>query len=166
MTLFGRLGLQAINISLVLGMIAMSALVLVNVVLRYGFESGLPFSVEVSRLFFVWIVFLGAVAALGEGSHISVEMLTRLLPRPAALVLAVGSHLVMLWICYLLARGSYALTVINLNNRSPISGIPVAWLYGAGLAFSVGAALVLCAQLWRIVRGGDVHPGLSTDEPA
>ena len=51
---------------LVLGMSVMSLMVFWNVVLRYGFNSGIPFSVEVSRLIFVWIAFVGAVAALAR----------------------------------------------------------------------------------------------------
>ena len=66
---------------LVAGMVIMSLLVLVNVILRYAFNSGLPFSVEVSRFAFVWVVFLGAIVALKDGSHLGVDTIVRKLPR-------------------------------------------------------------------------------------
>ena len=42
-------------------MLLMIVLVFTNVVMRYGFSSGLRVSVELSRLMFVWIVMIGAV---------------------------------------------------------------------------------------------------------
>lgn len=41
----------------------MATAVFVNVVLRYGFGSGIAASEELSRLLFVWMVFIGATAA-------------------------------------------------------------------------------------------------------
>ena len=38
----------------------MAVAVFVNVVLRYGFGSGIAASEELSRLLFVWMVFIGA----------------------------------------------------------------------------------------------------------
>ena len=38
--------------------------VFVNAVLRYGFDGGLVFTEEASRIAIVWIVFFGAIAAL------------------------------------------------------------------------------------------------------
>ncbi|MFT5976926.1 MAG: TRAP-type C4-dicarboxylate transport system permease small subunit, partial [Gammaproteobacteria bacterium] len=42
-------------------LVFMIAMVFTNVVLRYGFDSGLRSSVELSRLSFVWVVMLGSV---------------------------------------------------------------------------------------------------------
>ncbi|MHA3979227.1 TRAP transporter small permease [Halovulum sp. GXIMD14794] len=159
----GRFSLAVINVSLVLGMVSMSGLVLANVILRYGFQSGLPFSVEISRLIFVWIVFVGAVAAMAEGSHLSVNMLVRFLPRRAAAWLAVASHAVMLCCCYLIGKGSYALALINWNNKSPISGVSIAFLYGAGVVFAVGCGVVLLTGIWRIFSGW--QPYAAVQEP-
>jgi TRAP-type transport system small permease protein len=138
---------------LVIGMSAMCLMVFWNVVLRYGFNSGIPFSVEVSRLIFVWIVFIGGVTALAQGAHMSVNTLVAMLPKP----LRVGSFLLsqglMLWICLLLWQGSWSQTMINWNNHAPISGISVGLMYAAGLMASACMALVLLNNLWRSVRG-------------
>jgi TRAP-type C4-dicarboxylate transport system permease small subunit len=45
--------------------------VFVNVVLRYGFGSGIAASEELSRLLFVWMVFIGATAAYPAGEHMA-----------------------------------------------------------------------------------------------
>ena len=51
-----------------LGVMACS--VFLNVVLRYGFGSGVAASEELSRLLFVWMVFIGAARGLsGRRAH-------------------------------------------------------------------------------------------------
>ena len=66
---------------LVLMLCAMVVMVFGNVVLRYGFNSGLDFSEELSRFFFIWITFLGAIIAMREKAHLGLDTLVRLLPR-------------------------------------------------------------------------------------
>jgi len=48
--------------------------VFTNVVLRYGFKTGLPFYEELSRLLFVWLVCIGAILASAEGTHLGLDM--------------------------------------------------------------------------------------------
>jgi len=47
--------LRIINFIIVFCLASMMLMVFVNVVLRYGFNSGITFSEDVSRLFFVWL---------------------------------------------------------------------------------------------------------------
>ena len=54
---------------LILLLSAMAIMVFVNVVMRYGFNSGLNISDELSRYFFVWVTFIGAVVAFREQSQ-------------------------------------------------------------------------------------------------
>ena len=58
----------------------MVVLVFGNVVLRYGFNSGITVSEEVSRWLFVWLTFLGAIVALKEHGHLGSDMLVARLP--------------------------------------------------------------------------------------
>lgn len=55
--LFYRI-LEIILVALLAGM---SIMVFVNVVMRYTMNSGINVSEELSRYFFVWLTFLGAV---------------------------------------------------------------------------------------------------------
>src|SRR5690606_7768513 len=52
---------KLVELVLVLLMAGMALMVFLNVVLRYGFNSGLTWSEELSRYFFVWLTFIGAV---------------------------------------------------------------------------------------------------------
>ncbi|HVZ42654.1 MAG TPA: TRAP transporter small permease subunit [Ramlibacter sp.] len=61
----------------------MTALILVitaQIVWRF-FGSPLTFSLEVSRILFLWITFLGAALAVHRGQFTALEMLSRRLPR-------------------------------------------------------------------------------------
>ena len=138
---------------LVLGMTAMCLLVFWNVVLRYGLRSGIPISVEVSRLIFVWIIMLGSVLALREGLHISVDALvSRMQPRLRVASLWV-SHMLMLWCCWLVLQGSLRQAQVNWSNQMPLSGVSVGWMYAAGIAAAVFWAMILLFNLYRSARG-------------
>ena len=68
-TLLRAQGLTHAAMAVALGVMALA--VFVNVVLRYGFGSGIAASEELSRLLFVWMVFLGAAAAYPAGEHMA-----------------------------------------------------------------------------------------------
>ncbi len=56
-----------------------------QVVLRYGFHTGLPWPEEVATWMFAWAVFLGMALATGRNAHIAIDVLLRLLkPGPRA----------------------------------------------------------------------------------
>lgn len=144
---------KAFDLFVVLGMAVISLLIFANVVLRYGFSSGIPFAVEVSRVVLVWVIFMGSVVALAKGAHLGVESLVVRLPQKARLACFLVSYGLMLWCCWLLAEGSWSLTVIEWSNVQALSGIPVGALYAAGLVAAILMALVLLIDLWRALRG-------------
>ncbi|MGJ7544275.1 TRAP transporter small permease [Variovorax sp. LT1R16] len=131
----------------------MVVLVFGNVVLRYGFNSGITVSEELSRWLFIWMTFLGAVVALKEHGHLGVDMVVqKLSPRGKKICLALG-HLVMLYIVWLLFLGSVAQARINWDVTAPTTGAPMAIVYAASIVFSVLAAIVLALDLYRMLTG-------------
>jgi TRAP-type C4-dicarboxylate transport system permease small subunit len=131
----------------------MVVLVFGNVVLRYAFNSGITVSEEASRWLFVWITFLGSVVALHRRAHLGTDVLVgRLPPAGKKLCLVVG-HLMMLWITWLLLKGSWQQAVINLGVTAPATGAPVAIVYAAGVVFAVSTAPMLLLDLVRVLRG-------------
>jgi len=137
----------------VVGMAVMSILIFTNVVLRYGFSSGISSSVEISRVILVWIIFLGAVVGLVKGAHLSVDAVVARLPQKARFVCFLVAQGLMLWCCWLLAHGSWSLTIIEWGNITPLTGIPVGLTYTAALVAAIMMALVLVIELWRALRG-------------
>lgn len=134
-------------------MAVMVAMVFGNVVLRYAFNSGISVSEELSRWCFVWMVFLGALIALREHAHLGLDTLVRRLPPIGRRLCLVVGHLLMLFVCWLITKGSWAQAVINLNVTAPASGLSMAWFYAAGVVFGVSAGAILLVELVQAVRG-------------
>lgn len=56
------------------------AMVMMNVILRYGFNRGIYWSEEVATISFVWSVFIGASACYRKKLHIGIDMIKNLFP--------------------------------------------------------------------------------------
>ena len=144
---------RALEIFIAVLLAVMVILVFGNVVMRYGFNSGITVSEEVSRWMFVWLTFLGAVVALKEHGHLGSDMLVSKLPPAGKKACLVLGHLLMLFICWLMFSGSLQQARINLDVRAPVTGAPVAIIYIAGIVFAVSAAVVLLRDLWLALSG-------------
>ena len=131
----------------------MVVLVFGNVVLRYGFNSGITVSEEVSRWLFVWLTFLGAVVALKEHAHLGTDMLVSRLPVAGKKVCLVIGQLLMLSIAWLVFQGSLEQATINWEVSAPVTGAPVAIFYASGIVFAVSAAVLIALDLWRVLSG-------------
>jgi TRAP-type C4-dicarboxylate transport system permease small subunit len=148
-------------------MLLMVLLVFGNVVLRYGFNSGIAVSEEISRWLFVWLTFLGALIGLREHAHLGTDALVARLGPGGKKVCLFIAHALMLVICWMLFRGSLEQTKINWDVSAPSSGASMAWFYSVGLVFAVSAALVTLVDLWRLVTGRTRDSGsLASDHEA
>lgn len=133
-----------------LGVMALA--VFVNVVLRYGFGSGIAASEELSRLLFVWMVFIGATAAYPAGEHMAFTSLLGLLrDKPGAFKLASQAiRALVLLACALMAWGAWQQVVVGMDSRSVVLGYPVAMLPLPALLAAVAIGVM---ALVEIVRG-------------
>ena len=131
----------------------MVVLVFGNVVLRYAFNSGITVSEEVSRWLFVWLTFLGGIVALKEHAHLGTDMLVSRLPVAGKKACLLLGQALMLFICWLLFKGSLDQARINWDVAAPVTGAPIAIFYAAGVVFAVSAALLIAREMWRAISG-------------
>jgi len=136
-----------------LALALMVVLVFGNVVLRYGFNSGITVSEELSRWLFVWLTFIGAIVALKEHGHLGSELVVARLPRAGKGVALVIGHVLMLCITWLVFSGSLTQARINWDVEAPVTGASMAVLYAAGVVFAVGSGLFLLLELWLALSG-------------
>ncbi|MDD0825008.1 TRAP transporter small permease [Mannheimia sp. AT1] len=148
MKAFAQLVGKILEALAVLILSAMSILVFLNVVLRYGFNSSINVTEEISRFMFVWLAFLGAVLAFSENQHVRVTILTDKLSPFVAKVLSVLTDLAMLFCCYLIVDGSWTQFNLNINNLAPISGLPQGITF---LASTIAGALIGVLIIARVV---------------
>jgi TRAP-type C4-dicarboxylate transport system permease small subunit len=153
-TLVSRLD-RTVEMLMALALAVMVVCVFGNVILRFVFNTGFAPAEEISRLMFVWMIFLGAILAMRKHAHLGVEMLLNVLPPAARKACAVVSHALMLYALWLFLSGSWTQTVIGMNIYSTVLGYPTALMAGAGLLCAGSMMLIVAANLLRIVTG---HP--------
>ena len=147
----------------------MVVMVFGNVVLRYGLNSGITASEELSRWLFLWVIFLGATVAVRERSHMGMDMVLMALPPMLQRICLLIGHGLMLWVTWLMFQGSLVQTQINWDVLAPVTGLPQGWLYASGVLFAVSTGIMLTIDMWRIATGeltlGHMQPTDKT-EPA
>jgi len=136
-------------LALCLGVMALA--VFVNVVLRYGFGSGLPASEELSRLLFVWMVFIGATAAYPAGEHMAFTSLVGLLRGRPALFLGMTLfiRLLVLLACGLIAWGAWQQVVVGHGSHSVVLGYSTALLPLPAFLCAVAIGLMALVEIIR-----------------
>jgi TRAP-type C4-dicarboxylate transport system permease small subunit len=142
---------RPVNLLMAACLAVMALAVFVNVVLRYGFGSGIAASEELSRLLFVWMVFIGAAAAYPAGEHMAFTGLVAMLrQRPVALRAAtVLIRLLVILGASLVAWGAWQQVVVGLDSHSVVLGYSTALLPLPALLSCAAIALMALAELLR-----------------
>ena len=143
-----------------LGVMALA--VFVNVVLRYGFGSGVAASEELSRLLFVWMVFMGAATAYPAGEHMAFTSLAGVLKmRPRIFsALTVLIRLLVITACAMLAWGAWQQVVVGFGSHSVVLGYSTALLPLPAFLCSVAMGVMALIEL---VRGTPLDLGHSAE---
>lgn len=142
--------LEGLMVLLLAGMVIM---VFGNVVLRYLFDTGIDISEELSRFFFVWLTFLGAVVVGRENAHLGVETLVARLGESGRKVCMVLSDIFVIICCAVFFWGTWLQAEINATNYAPITEISMLWIYGIGYFTSLGLGLIALYRILRVVTG-------------
>jgi C4-dicarboxylate transporter DctQ subunit len=124
-----------------MGMCVASAVLFINVVLRFGFNSGWEWAEEVARYTIVWIVFIGSSICARKGMHLAVDAFAiRLNEARQRLLRMFVNTICALFGIYLVL---YGYELVNLARETgqvtAAMDIPIYWVY---LAIPVGGALM------------------------
>ncbi|WP_417584861.1 TRAP transporter small permease [Pelagibacterium sp.] len=144
---------KAIEFVLAALMLGMVIMVATNVVLRYGFNSGLNFSEEMSRYFFVWLTFIGAVLAFKDHGHIGVETIVRLFGRRGRIACMLITNIIILITAIVFFHGTWVQHPINASMTAAVVGMSMIWVYGIGYFTSLGIGLIALFRIFEIVTG-------------
>lgn len=144
---------RLIEVALVGLLAGMVLMVFINVVLRYGFNSGINFSEEMSRYFFVWLTFIGAVLTFNENAHIGVETMVRLFGRRGRLICMLITNLIILGCAVVFFYGTWMQHDINASMRAAVVGLSMIWVFGVGYFTSLGIGLIATIRIVRILTG-------------
>ena len=140
---------------LVLLLGVLTASVFLQVLVRFVFKYPLPWTEEVSRLSFVYSIFVGATIAVREKTHINVDVVLVALPaRMARAMQLLGTALVAVFLCFVIWQGVVFIRATGIQ-MTPVLQIPFRHLY---LVIPVSGALMLLYLILGAVdefrRGG------------
>lgn len=131
------------------------ALVIVNVLMRYVFRSGLPWAEEMATSCFVWTSFIGSAACYKRRAHVGVDILVNKLPQGAQNAVKLIVDALMLFLCGYLFYLSCVYVKRSYRKPTAILGISSAWvsvsLILAFLDMTIWS-LVFIVKDWRSVR--------------
>ena len=131
------------NIEEILASIAISITVLVvivNVVLRYGFGFVVPWSEELSVICFIWAVYLGISSCYKHKLHMGVDVVVSMLPEKAKIPFRLCVSVFLLALNILMAVLSYQYLMLS-NKVTPVMGVSY---------FVINGVLLLCFSLMAI----------------
>jgi TRAP-type C4-dicarboxylate transport system permease small subunit len=107
----------------------LTASVFLQVLVRFVFKYPLPWTEEISRLAFVYSIFVGATVAVREKAHINVDVvLVALPPRAARVVRAFGTGLVAVFLAFVIWQGIVFVRATGIQ-MTPVLQIPFRHLY-------------------------------------
>ncbi len=113
-------------------MVAMVLITFTNVVLRYGFNSGLMWSEEVALLLSVWFIFIAMSLGVKQGLHINITLIpVARLPRSVAWALDILKSVVILAVAVVMLRDGWKLAGITMRSIMPATQWPAGLLYAA-----------------------------------
>ena len=101
----------------------MTVLVITNVILRYGFNSGLTWSEEACRFLFMWTTFLGAILGESKGAHMRLDFIVDAFPGVSRKIVQVIALLVVLFLSCLLVKGGW--DVVTTTWKMPTSALKI-----------------------------------------
>ena len=128
--------------------VAMTMLVLVQIVLRYIFNVPLAWVEEMTVFLMIWMAFMGAAVGVRRGTHIAMTMLVDRLPRGIARILFYASTLAMIaFACVVVWQGLLLVFSVG-NQRSAALGVPMAIPY---LVVPLGAFLIILQACENVI---------------
>ena len=134
-------------------LVAMVVMVFGNVVLRYGFNSGISISDEMSRYCFIWLTYIGAMVAMRDKGHLGVDTLVRRVSLGGKKLCFFLSEIMMLGCNALFFWGTWQMHELQVTNISPVVGISMIWIYGIGYVTASVMAVMNLNQLFLLFTG-------------
>ncbi|HSF06486.1 MAG TPA: TRAP transporter small permease [Methylomirabilota bacterium] len=126
---------------------AMTLAVFVQVIFRFSRSAGFDGLDEIPRYLFVWLVMLGAAAAMYRGEHTALDFFVMKLPPRGRALVAVVTHAAGIALFLSMIKTSLVLVPNAQLQISAGLGLPLGYVYAA---VPVGAGLIILPMAWRL----------------
>lgn len=128
----------------VLSLTVMFAALLVNVLLRYAFGSGIAWAYEIHAILLPWLVAAGLIVAASRGANIAITILPDLLSPSARrfLLIAIEAILIVIAVSILLS----STPILKASQFQTLSALGVKQIWGySSLVYAFGGMAVISA---------------------
>ena len=125
----------------------LAATIFIQVLSRYVLDFPLAWSEEVSRYSFIWLTMIVAPICIRKNANLGIDVLTKDLPQPTALVLQVITHVLVIILASVFVLWGAGILEVVKYQRSPAMGIPMNWIYAA---IPVGGMLMIVELLFAL----------------
>lgn len=138
----------AIDLVLAALLMAMTAVVFIQVVFRYVLDAALPWPEETARIMVVWLSFLGAYMAMRERKHIGFSVLVEKLPPRFRAVVGVIGRLLVIGFLAVMVKEGVRFVREHVDIPMPYTDVSTGWVVYS--VFPVAGALMLFQSLLDI----------------
>lgn len=140
-------------------LVVMTVVVFFDVILRYIFNQGMPWTQEIATLLLVWFSLIGMAIGVGEKIHISIEMFTmKCSPKVISILESINHVLIAVYGIMMLVYGLQIMNVTK-NTTMPATKMPSSVLYIilplSGILVFLNAAIVAAKKDRVLLAGND-----------
>ncbi len=148
---------RGIEYLMALFLAVMVGFMLLNVIMRFILNSGLAWSEEISRLAFIFLIYLGTIGAYRDNRHLGVNMLLERMPVPLAKATYVVVQGIVIWVMYLLMMGSITLAQQSVNDRWVATQFPRWIVSGVGAVTGIAIIILAIINIVNMLRGKTIE---------
>lgn len=132
-----------------IAILAMTLIVLLQIIMRYVFNSPLTWSEEIARYIFIYVTFLGAGLLVYERGHLFVEVIfSKISGKAKTVLIFIIDLIVLLFSLYLLVSSRYSMRFAH-GSRSTALQIPMEYI---GLSVMIGAVLMILFSVCHVIE--------------
>lgn len=158
-----RIVFKALEWFAMICMVALTCIVFADVILRYIFKQGFPWTQEIATLMLVWFSLIGMAIGVLEKLHINIEMFTAKLSDKALSVLESINYLVIAVFGGLMVYfGAFIMNMTKMSTM-PATKLPSSVLYIilplSGILVVLNAILVAAKQDKKIFNENGLTAG-------
>lgn len=129
-------------------LVALCVIIFIQVVMRKFFGQSFSWSEELTRYFFVCIIYLGVNLGIRDNMQYNIDILETFVKGPSKKVLRIIQHVISITACLAAAYGSFFLVQVGFVQKSPTLQVLMGIIY---LVFPIGFALDIIEMIRRIV---------------
>lgn len=121
--------------------------VFTNIFCRYFLNISIASTEEMSRFAFIWISFIGSALCLKSNEHLSIDIITNLLPKRLKSLVYLFDQLIVLVIAVVFTIGGIVLTMSDMGTRSAATNIRFGYI---DMIVPLVSVLMVIIQLQKI----------------